>query len=121
MPDSFTDIEKVTRSHIQAANVLARLVIPKKGTKAVLSIPKTGIGAMLCDGADATTMHDDGFEAVTPQKMRGRSPSSISNSPKKNASLAQLTNPSHEIILDFDQWGTPQSIHKEYRDLYKCT
>ncbi len=31
MPDSFTDIEKVTRSHILAANMLARLEVPKKG------------------------------------------------------------------------------------------
>ena len=110
MPDSFTDIEKVTRSHILAANMLARLEVPKKGNIVVLG-----------DDADAITILSGGTKAVAPLKMRGRPPCSISNSPKKNASLAQLTNPSHEIILDFDKWGTPQSIHKEYRDLYKCT
>ena len=31
MPDAFTDIAKVTRSHIPAANVPARLEVPNKG------------------------------------------------------------------------------------------
>ena len=31
MPDSFTDIAKVTRSHIPAANVPARLEVPRNG------------------------------------------------------------------------------------------
>jgi hypothetical protein len=46
MPDSFTDIEKVTRSHILAANMLARLEVPMKGN---IVIPG--------DDADAITIN----------------------------------------------------------------
>ncbi|XP_004301938.1 PREDICTED: uncharacterized protein LOC101304199 [Fragaria vesca subsp. vesca] len=56
MPDSFSEIAKVTRSDIPAANVPARLEVPRKGT----AIP--GLGTVAVGGA----AHGGGMEAVAP-------------------------------------------------------
>ena len=61
MPDSFTDIEKVTRSHILAANMLARLEVHKKGN---IIVPG--------DDADAITILSGGTKAVAPLKDEGK-------------------------------------------------
>ena len=64
MPDSFSEIAKVTRSDIPAANVPARLEVPRKGT----AIPELGTAT------GAGTAHSGGMEAVAPQRKRGRPP-----------------------------------------------
>jgi hypothetical protein len=94
MPDAFSDIAKVTRSHIPAANVPARLEIPTMGYG-------TARGA-------ATTHGGSVVEAVAPQRKRGRPLGSMDTRPRKKASLAQpdpfiidTGNPSHEIVSDY--------------------
>ena len=58
MPDTFTDIAKVTRSHISAANVPARLEVPNKGQSAI-------------DRGTATALSGGVVEAVAPQGRGG--------------------------------------------------
>ncbi|XP_004309292.1 PREDICTED: uncharacterized protein LOC101304635, partial [Fragaria vesca subsp. vesca] len=99
MPDSFSEIAKVTRSDIPAANVPARLEVPRKGT----AIP--GLGTAAVDGA----AHGGGMEAVAPQRKRGRPPGSVDMRPRKkltdkaqvNPLIIDVENPSHEIISDY--------------------
>ena len=96
MPDTITDIVKVTRSHIPATNVLARLEVPNKGHG-------------LADRDAATTLSRCMVEAVAPQRKRGWPLGSTDTHPrKKRGSEAQtdlliinLENPSHEIISDY--------------------
>ena len=96
MSDAFTDIEKVTRSHILAANVPARLEVPNKRHGA-------------SDKGAGTTLSGGVVEAVAPQRKRGRPLGSIDTHPrKKRASKAQtdpliinVENPSHEIVSDY--------------------
>ena len=58
MPDAFTDIAKVTISHIPAANVPTRLVVPNKGHGAA-------------DRGTATALSGGVVEAVAPQGRGG--------------------------------------------------
>ena len=37
LPDGFTDATKVTKSHIQAVNVLARVIVPKERSKQIIA------------------------------------------------------------------------------------
>ena len=53
MPDAFTDIAKVTRSHIPAAYMPARLEVPNKGHN-------------VAERDAATTLSGDAVEAVAP-------------------------------------------------------
>ena len=94
MPDAFSDIAKVTRSHIPAANMPARLEIPTTGYGATTGVTTTPSGGVV--------------EAVVPQRKRGRPLGSMDSRPLKKASLAQPNpfiintgNPSHEIISDY--------------------
>ena len=94
MPDAFSDIAKVTRSHIPAANVPPRLEIPNTGYGAI-----TGVTTTLSGGV---------VEAVGPQRKRGRPLGSMDSRPRKKVSLTQpdpfiinTGNPSHEIISDY--------------------
>jgi hypothetical protein len=96
IPDAFTDIAKVTRSHIPAANVPARLEVPKQGHNTV--------------GKSVATTHSGSVvEAVAPKRKRGRPLGSVDTRPrKKKESTAQsdpfiinTENPSHEIVSDY--------------------
>ncbi|KAJ9539390.1 hypothetical protein OSB04_032123 [Centaurea solstitialis] len=111
IPDAFTDIAKVTRSHIPAANVPARLEVPKQGHNTV--------------GKSVATTHSGSVvEAVAPKRKRGRPLGSVDTRPrKKKESTAQsdpfiinTENPSHEIVSDYSYVheslleDTPKSI-----------
>ena len=50
MPDAFTDIVKVTRSHIPAANVPARLEVPNKGHGAANRGTATALSGGVVEG-----------------------------------------------------------------------
>ena len=100
MPDAFSDIAKVTRSHIPAANVSVRLEVPTKGQG-------TATPAIGGHGA-ATTLNGGLVEAVVPQRNRGRPLGSIDTRPNKKASLTQpnpliinTENPCHEVISNY--------------------
>ena len=60
MPDSFTDIAKITRSHIPAANVPARLEIPRSGKTVDVKTTLGGsvVEAMAPKGRGETTWFD---------------------------------------------------------------
>ncbi|KAL6199906.1 hypothetical protein ACLB2K_029688 [Fragaria x ananassa] len=96
MPDSFSEIVKVTRSDISVANVPARLEVPRKST----AIPELN---------NAAGAHSGGMEAVTSQRKRGRPPGSVDTCPRKkrtdktqvNHLIIDVENPSHEIISDY--------------------
>ena len=117
MPDAFTDIAKVTRSYIPAANVPARLEIPvqRRGTDAVRpgqSAPDAADGgfgnpAAACGGAAG---------GQAPPKKRGRPQGSTDTRPRKRREKASVDtealalpvppiidveNPSHEIVSDY--------------------
>ena len=104
MPDAFSDLAKVTRSHILAANVSARLEIPNTGYGTITGVTTTSNGGVV--------------EAVVPQRKRGRPLGSMDSRPRKKASLAQ-PNPfiinietrlmRLSLIMSMNQyWGTPQ-------------
>ena len=96
MPDAFTDIAKVTRSHIPAANVPARLEVPNKGHGVV-------------ERDAATTLSGGSVEAVAPQRKKGRPLGSTDTHPRKKRGSKALTdpliinveNPSYEIFSDY--------------------
>ncbi|KAJ9544182.1 hypothetical protein OSB04_023889 [Centaurea solstitialis] len=70
IPDAFTNIAKVTRSHIPAANVPARLEVPKHGHNTV--------------GKSVATTHSESVvEAVAPKRKRGRPLGSVDTRPRK--------------------------------------
>lgn len=92
MPDSFTDLVKVTRSHIAAANVPARIDIPEGQPTLRPVIPAN--------------------ESCTPALKRGRPVGSKDSHPRKRVSAQKvnpsnnneaviLPDPSHEIIPDY--------------------
>ena len=86
MPDAFSDLAKVTRSHIPAANVPARIDVPVERR---------------------TTMAAS--QSVVPAQKRGRPSGSKDSNPRKRTNLAQTnpmditisTDPSHEIVQDY--------------------
>ena len=83
MPDAFTVITKVTRSHIPAANVPARLEVPNKGHGAA-------------DRGTATPLSGGVVKAVAPQRKRGRPLGSIDTHPRKKRVNKAQTN--HQCI-----------------------
>ena len=100
MPDAFTDLAKVTRSHIPTANVPARIDIPQGGCEA--AAPNIGGGTTTTLGGRVVA------EVAAPQRKRGRPAGSMDTRPRKRGSLAQLNpliintqNPTHEIIPDY--------------------
>ena len=100
MPDAFTDLAKMTRSHIPAANVPARIDIPQGGCEA--AAPNIGGGTTTTLGGRVVA------EVAAPQRKRGRPTGSMDTRPRKRGSLAQLypliintQNPTHEIIPDY--------------------
>ncbi|KAL6191811.1 hypothetical protein ACLB2K_038200 [Fragaria x ananassa] len=102
MPDSFTDIAKVTRSTIHATNVPARLEVPKTGqVNAIPGLGTTGVPDALGGGV-AT--------ASAPTRKRGRpKKGSIDVLPWKkqdikaqnDSLIINTVNPSHEIVSNY--------------------
>ncbi|PRQ53193.1 putative RNA-directed DNA polymerase [Rosa chinensis] len=100
LPDAFSDIAKVTRSHIPAANVPARIDVPNNGHNAT---PLTlGDGTIAQHGNNVASM------AVGPARKRGRPIGSKDTRPRKRANEAQINpliidtqNPSHENVPDY--------------------
>ncbi|PRQ59184.1 putative RNA-directed DNA polymerase [Rosa chinensis] len=92
MPDAFSDLAKVTRSHIPAANVPARIDVP--------------VGRIVPDGRGTTMAANQSH--VSAHK-RGRPLGSKDSYPRKRVKPAQTnpldiaisTDPSHEIIPDY--------------------
>ena len=103
MPDSFTNIAKVTRSNIHAANVPARLEVPTRGT-----LPAApGLGSGILDVPDA---HGGSVAAASaPTRKSGRPVGSTNtvlckrrDSKTQNDQLIINTvNLSHEIVSDY--------------------
>ena len=101
MPDAFSDIAKVTRSHIPAANVPARIDVPKiRGHDATSRVLEHG--ANVHSGSDVVA------RPTAPARKRGRPIGSMDSRPRKKASSAQnnpliidVNNPSHENIPDY--------------------
>ena len=105
MPDSFTNIAKVTRSTISAANIPARLEVPKTGQ--VNATPRLGTTGV----AGVPNAHGGGVAtASAPTQKRGRpKKDSIDVLPRKKQDIKaqndplsiNTVNPSHEIVSDY--------------------
>ena len=92
MPDTFSDLAKVTRSYIPAANVPTRIDVP--------------VGCVVPDGRGTTMVAN---QSHVPAQKQGRPLGSKDSYPRKRVKPAQ-TNPldiaistdqSHEIIPDY--------------------
>ena len=98
MPDAFSDLAKVTRSHIPAANVPARIDVPEGRTVPEgRAVPEERSTAMAAN------------QSYLPAQKRGRPLGSKDSYPRKRIDLAQTNpldiaisiDPSHEIIPDY--------------------
>ena len=119
LPDAFSDIAKVTRSHIPAANVPARIDVPNTGHHATPVTP--GDGVIDHHGNDVASM------AAGPARKRGRPIGSKDTRPRKRANEAQTNpliidnqNPSMRmfwimVMSKRHHWGTPQCQHLSLR------
>src|SRR5581483_6489737 len=76
IPDTFNVIPKVTRSHIQAVNILAKLKVPKQGHNA------TGLSVAITHGGGVV-------EAVAPKRKWGKLLGSIYTHLMEEKSKAQ--------------------------------
>jgi len=98
MPDAFSDLVKVTRSHIPAANVPARIDVPEGRTVPEgRAVPEERSTAMAAN------------QSYLPAQKRRRPLGSKDSYPRKQIDLAQTNplaiaisiDPSHEIIPDY--------------------
>ncbi|KAM0984301.1 hypothetical protein ACFX14_011873 [Malus domestica] len=110
MLDAFTDLAKVTRSHIRAANAPARIDVPRvhhnpawKGQTVPedgKAAPSTWPGTMAASQSSAPTLKGGkslGLKDSQPQKRKSASTSD----PSLNPTITHSYIPTHKVILDY--------------------
>ncbi|KAK9942694.1 hypothetical protein M0R45_008346 [Rubus argutus] len=106
LPDAFSDLAKVTRSHIPAANVPARMEVPEKDFRLIDAASATQNVGQGIAGA-TPNVGGDVAQAVAPPRKRGRPQGSRDTHPRKRAAKAHdpliidTQNPTHENIPDY--------------------
>ncbi|KAK9907163.1 hypothetical protein M0R45_002408 [Rubus argutus] len=106
LPDAFSDLAKVTRSHIPATNVPARMEVPEKDFKLINAASATQNVGQGTAGA-TPNVGGDVAQAVAPPRKRGRPQGSRDTHPRKRAAKAHdpliidTQNPTYENVPDY--------------------
>ncbi|KAM2555555.1 hypothetical protein TB2_019546 [Malus domestica] len=87
MPNAFTDLAKVTRSHIPAANTPARIDVPRQGTLAASQ-------------SSASTLKRGRPLGSKDSQPRNRKMAPTSD-PSLNPTIAHSSVPTYEVILNY--------------------
>ncbi|KAK9911207.1 hypothetical protein M0R45_035128 [Rubus argutus] len=106
LPDAFSDLAKVTRSHIPAANVPAKMEVPQRDFRLIDAASATqNVGQGIAGGTP--NVGGDVAQAVAPLRKRGRPQGSRDTHPRKRVAKAHdpliidTQNPTHENIPDY--------------------
>ncbi|KAM2292311.1 hypothetical protein ACFXTI_027064 [Malus domestica] len=111
MSDAFTDLAKVTRSHIPATNAPARMDVLNVRYNTVVegrTIPEDGAAAphtwqsrLAASQSPVLTLKHGTPPGSKDSQPRKRKTTQTSD-PSLNPTIAYLSIPTHEVILDYD-------------------